>query len=223
MPTLVVVDYREEHGDVVRWLNELGLQVKVERLEVGDYVVSDRVVVERKTVMDLASSIVDRRLFEQASAMSKAFPIPVLVVEGDLNELYRRRMFTPSQIQGAMAYLLELGIRIAPSTGPYETALLIQSLAKREQSYHRREVKYSPPKMKRAKGGKSLKEAQINLVASIPGIGYELAERILRFFGSPRRFFKASPYELRKIPGMGESRVNRIIELLDTKFEGIEL
>lgn len=221
MPLKVVADHREERGDVVRWLRELGVEVEVRRLEVGDYVVSDRVLVERKTVMDLASSIADRRLFEQASAMAKSFEVPVLVVEGDLGELYRRRMFTPPQIQGAMAYLIELGVRVAPSRGAYDTALLIQSLARREQEGRGREVKFSPSKMRRAKGGRTLREAQINLIASIPGIGYELAERILRHFGSPRRFFKATSYELRQVPGMGEARVHKIIELLDTKFEGI--
>ncbi len=218
----IIADYREETSEVVYRLAELGVEVKLRRLEVGDYVVSDRMGVERKTAMDFASSIADRRLFEQANAMVKTFSIPVFIVEGDLGEIYLKRRFTPSQVQGAIAYLIDLGVHVAPSTNPSDTAQLIYSLAKREQRAYGRPVQVSLSKMRRARGGKSLKEAQLNLIASIPGIGYELAERILRTFGSPRRFFKASPLELRRVPGMGEGRINKVAEVLDTKFEAME-
>jgi hypothetical protein len=41
---------------------------------VGDHVVSDRLVVERKGPADLAASIKDRRLFEQLARLADAYP-----------------------------------------------------------------------------------------------------------------------------------------------------
>ena len=49
----------------------------------GDYVLSDRVVVERKTGPDLAASIKDRRLFEQIDRLAEAYDAVVLIIEGE--------------------------------------------------------------------------------------------------------------------------------------------
>ena len=214
----VVADYREESSEVVHYLTSLGVEVRLRKLDVADYIASERAGVERKTVMDLASSIADGRLFEQAEALVKAFQLPVLVVEGSLEELYRRRRFTSAQVQGALAYLIEQGVHVAPTASPLDTAYFLRSLAKREQARGGR-LEPSPYKLRRARQRGGIREAQLNLVASIPGIGLELAERLLKAFGSPRRLFKASPSELRRVPGMGDLRVRRMMEVLDTSFE----
>jgi len=52
-------------------------------LKVGDFVLSGRVVVETKTVNDLAASIIDGRLFDQLAAMTDLYGRSVLLVEGD--------------------------------------------------------------------------------------------------------------------------------------------
>jgi len=214
----VVADYREESSDVVYHLASMGIEVRLRRLDVADYVVSERVGIERKAVMDLASSIADGRLFEQAEALSRAFQLPVVVIEGSLEELYSKRRFTPAQVQGALAYLIEQGVYLAPSATPLDTAYLIRALAKREQ-LHGGMREPSPSRLRKARRRGGIREAQLALVSSLPGIGPELAERLLRHFGSPRRVFKATPSELKSIPGLGEARVKRIVEVLDTSFQ----
>jgi ERCC4-type nuclease len=217
----IVADYREGSSEVVHHLASLGVEVKVRSLDVADYIASERAGVERKTVMDLASSIADGRLFEQAEALVKAFQLPVLLVEGSLEELYSKRRFTPSQVQGALAYLVELGVHVAPSASPLDTAHFLLSLAKRERS-RGGGLEPSPYRLRKARRRGGIREAQLRLVASIPGIGFKLAERLLQSFGSPRRLFKASPSELRRVPGMGEARVRGVIEVLDTSFKALE-
>jgi ERCC4-type nuclease len=56
------------------------------------------------------------------------------------------------------------------------------------------------------------------MVAAIPGISRELAHRILMHFKTPRKFFKASPAELRRVEGLGEARIAKILEALDTVY-----
>ncbi|MHA1597018.1 MAG: helicase-related protein, partial [Candidatus Asgardarchaeia archaeon] len=54
----IIVDSREMKSSVVRELSLLGVEVEVRPLDVGDYVISEKVVVERKTTRDFLDSIV---------------------------------------------------------------------------------------------------------------------------------------------------------------------
>ena len=50
-------------------------------LTVADYILSDQIGVERKSVEDLLTSFASGRLFRQAEALCKKFPKPVLLIE----------------------------------------------------------------------------------------------------------------------------------------------
>ena len=54
----VYVDQRERNSGIAKKLNEMGADVDVKQLEVADYVVSDSVGIERKTIKDFLQSIV---------------------------------------------------------------------------------------------------------------------------------------------------------------------
>lgn len=78
----VVVDTRELNGSKIpskMWSH--GLDVIPMTLEIGDYIVSDDVCVERKTVADLISSFADGRLYKQCENMQKHYSVPVLLIE----------------------------------------------------------------------------------------------------------------------------------------------
>jgi ERCC4-type nuclease len=59
-------------------------------------------------------------------------------------------------------------------------------------------------------------------VQSFPKIGPERAEMLLRRFGSVRRVFQASKGELLSVKGLGEKTVHGMLELLYTKYPGLE-
>ncbi|MGC9189834.1 MAG: helix-hairpin-helix domain-containing protein, partial [Conexivisphaera sp.] len=73
-----------------------------------------------------------------------------------------------------------------------------------------------PRVVKRSRGG--LAQAQLYLVASVPGIGPKLAERLLTRLGSPAAVFSAPEGMLAKV--IGEKRARRLRELLDRRYEG---
>ena len=79
----VVFDHREVRSGIPDALAAAGIELRPEQLPAGDYVISDRLVVERKTGADLAASIKDRRLFEQIERLKETFEAVVLVVEGE--------------------------------------------------------------------------------------------------------------------------------------------
>src|SRR5659263_205650 len=79
----IVVDHRELRSPVAKTLERLGVKLVFKTLEVGDYVVSDRIAFERKTMDDLFSTWFDeKKLFEQLYDLAQAYHRPVLIIEG---------------------------------------------------------------------------------------------------------------------------------------------
>lgn len=216
---LVFVDDRETKSPVVDELRRLGLDFEVKRLEVADYDVGGVYGVERKTPGDFISSIIDRRLFDQATYLREAFEVPIIVVEGSFSRALRYRRINPHAVLGALAALAETKISVIQTSGPRETAELIYVLARRLE---RKKRPYVPPTKKRVvKMNTSIPVVQLNLISTLPGISFEMADKILRHFKTPRKFFTASPEEIRAVPGIGEKRVKKITAVLDTIYAPI--
>jgi len=93
---VVLVDTRE-HAEEVK---ESGCGVVKTKLEVGDYV-AGRFVFKRKSVQDFINSIIDGRLFDQATRLRETKLRPVIVVEGDLWEELQFRKISPNATQPA--------------------------------------------------------------------------------------------------------------------------
>jgi DNA excision repair protein ERCC-4 len=77
----VVVDVREFMSSLPSILHQSGFALKPATIEVGDYVLSPDICVERKALPDLVSSLQSGRLYNQAEAMCKHYKIPVLLIE----------------------------------------------------------------------------------------------------------------------------------------------
>ncbi|HDD33614.1 MAG TPA: hypothetical protein ENG30_00525 [Thermofilaceae archaeon] len=214
---MLLVDFRERASRVVRELKKLGVVLKFENLDVGDYVIGNTIGIERKTCNDFLSSIVDKRLFEQARYLSQTFSKPIFVVEGDFEKALSYRGFKPPHVYGALAALMSMGVHVLRTLTSTETARIIYYMYRREVEESKR--RYVPPaKIKVLKSNRSLEVVQLNLISSLPGLSYELAHRILLYFKTPRRFFKASPAELRRVKGLGSGRITKIVEVLDTIY-----
>ena len=82
----IICDNRETASSVVRNLSLLGIKLKLEQLSVADYVISDRVGIERKSAQDFSDSIKDGRLFKELIELLSNFERPILILEEDLFE-----------------------------------------------------------------------------------------------------------------------------------------
>lgn len=77
------VDFAEQNAALLALARACDdFDVEMVRLAVGDYSIDDRVVVERKTYADFATSLVDGRLFPQAAALARSPHRPVILLEG---------------------------------------------------------------------------------------------------------------------------------------------
>jgi uncharacterized protein YjbJ (UPF0337 family) len=122
----LLYDHREERSGIPRMLRAAGLDARAAQLPVGDYVLSDRVVVERKSGADLAASIKDRRLFEQIERLAEAYEAVVLVVEGAPIHIAQ------SSWKGALARVLLSGAAVVATDDARDTADWLERLARLE-------------------------------------------------------------------------------------------
>jgi ERCC4-related helicase/ERCC4-type nuclease len=203
----IVLDHREQAGGVTRHLHALGAQLEARQLDVGDFVLSDRVVVERKTATDFIDSLIDGRLFEQLKAL-KSYPRPFVVIEGD--GLYGVRNLSAEAVAGALAAItVDHGIPVLQTKDALETARFLASVAKREQQREGRKIALRP--------GKPLTddERQLFLLGGLPGVSDVLARRLLERFGSVLGVFNASVRELADVEGLGPQKASEIRRLLE--------
>ena len=146
-PGVVVVDKREEKSGVPEHLLELGVSVRLEFLEVGDYLLPGDVLVERKTARDFLSSLIDGRLFEQAANLASSSENPTLIIEGDLSEALER-FGRGEAFWGALASLgYDFKLTLLYTPGSMETAELLAAISKRKRE--KREEVYLKPRRKR--------------------------------------------------------------------------
>ncbi|XP_057681747.1 DNA repair endonuclease XPF [Corythoichthys intestinalis] len=82
-PSRVIVDMREFRSELPSLLHRRGLDIEPVTLEVGDYILTPDICVERKSVSDLIGSLQSGRLYTQCLSMSRYYKKPVLLIEFD--------------------------------------------------------------------------------------------------------------------------------------------
>ena len=216
VPLRIVIDHRETKSGVAKTLDRLGMELSFAALEIGDYVVSDRLAVERKRTDDFASSLIDgkRNLFAQLSDLARVYEKPVLIIEG--GDLFTSRQLNPNAIYGSLISIaIDFRISILYSRDEEETAAILKILAKREQTENKRDVN---PHGK--KSASTLAEQQEYLISSISNIGPKAARNLLLHFGSVEAFMKADLAELKKVKLIGPKTAARIREVLESPYKG---
>ena len=212
----IVIDHRETKSGVAKALDRLGMELIFAALEIGDYIVSDRLAIERKRTDDFASSLIDgkRNLFSQLSDLARVYEKPVLIIEGE--DLFTCRQLNPNAIYGSLVSIaIDFGVSILNSRDEEETAAILKVLAKREQTENKREIN---PHGK--KSASTLAEQQEYLISSISNIGPKVARNLLLHFGSVEDVMKADAEELMKVKLIGPKTAARIREILESPYKG---
>ena len=213
----IVADQRELDSTIARDLSTReGVETRLETLAVGDYVLSDRVVVERKTVADFLDTLTggDRSLFEQVGDAARHYERPVVVIEG--GGLYGERNVHPKAIHGALASLaVDFGASVLRTAGEDETADLLEVVAEREQEESDREVSVHGERQSR-----TLAEQQEYVVAAIAEVGPVTARGLLEEFGSVEAVMTADEEALQEAEGVGEVTAERVREVTGSDYGG---
>ena len=208
----IIVDSRELGSATTRELSKYDIAITQETLSIGDFIISDRTAVERKTVEDFVASIIDGRLFEQVSNLKSAYEMPILLIEGE--GFQTSRNIAPEAVMGAVAsVIVDFGVPVVWTRSPSESALLLLSIARREQSKGERR-----PRIRMERKPESLAHEQEFVIAGLPLVDTVLARRLLRAFGTIEKVFLASEQELQNVEGIGRKISDRIRKLLTAPY-----
>ncbi len=210
-PLTLFVDIHEPE-EIQAHIEKAGVPVERKTLAPGDYIVGE-VGVERKTIQDFFSSIVNKRLWEQVSRLRETYPRPLVVVEGDLALV--DEYSNPKVFWGAfLALQFEAGVPVLFAPNQRHTALLLETL------YQQQRKAPIPFSLRHKPKLLSLPQQQEFTVQGLPNIGDTLSKALLERCGSVRGVMTASEGDLLKVPKIGPKKALRIAELLDAPYEG---
>ncbi|MGI0062641.1 MAG: ERCC4 domain-containing protein, partial [Nitrosotalea sp.] len=196
-------------------IKQIGVKVETMNLPVGDYIVAPETIVERKSVSDFISSVFDGRLFDQCSRLKEHFEHPAIIIEGNVDEIDKITE-NPLVFYGAMSsVVLDFKIPVIPTPNASHTAKLLISMCARQDAV-------KGPFLKKIRKSGDLKQQQLSILCSLPGVGEKLATRMLEKFGSTSNSLNASSVELSKINGMGDARAQKIRKILDTQNKDVK-
>ena len=201
----IAVDHREDvsFDDML-----LGMGADVERrmLQVGDFLCSARLAVERKTRSDFEQSVIDGRLFSQLPNLVMNYDRVVVIVEGVSDD---ERLSRGSLLGAYSAIIADFGASLIFTRDKAGTAEMVFHLAKHEQiakkqamRIYARKKTFTPSQTARA------------VVESLPMVGPKLAKSLLNHFGTVEKLAEASEREISEVPGMGKKRAKLIKSML---------
>jgi ERCC4-type nuclease len=209
----IYADVREKQSGVPEILKELGVVVIYEQLTVGDYVISNDVVVERKNVIDLVNSIFDKRFFDQLKRLTSSYREAILLIEGDLQWIRQLTAKWKSVNSSLVSAAVDFDLKILYSTDKRESAEILSSLARKFQDAR----KESPITLHDKPKFESLADMQLYVVESFPKIGEKTAVKLLSEFNSIRRICNASVTDLEKVIG-SRKKAELIFKLFNSPF-----
>ncbi|MEN6379204.1 MAG: DEAD/DEAH box helicase [Methanofastidiosum sp.] len=212
MPDIIADD--REDKKLLKILSEKS-NIKINRLDVGDYILSNRIGIERKSSNDFIESLIKGTLFPQILSLSNTFEVPMLIVEGE--DVYSIRNMDKKSIRGAIiSAMVDFRVRVIFTKNPEETVNFLVDISLREQK-----EKDRIPTIRGEKKVMSLKEKQLFIVEGLPEVSSVLSRRLLRKFGSIFGVFNADEIELKEVEGVGEIKAKKIREIIDSKYEDI--
>ena len=206
----LVIDHRES-AEFDKAFGSLGAEVERKQLEVGDFICSERLVVERKTRADFESSIIDGRLFAQLKNLSENYPRVAIIVEGETTE---GRVSKEALLGAYAAVVSDFGASLFFTRSMEKTSELVFALAKHEQ----RDGK----QMMRVFAKRKTLTASANqraMIEMLPMVGPKLAKSLLTHFKNIENLVNASEEELKKVEGMGEKRAKAIRSIIENSYD----
>lgn len=208
----LIVDSRELPTAVARELARLDVAISGESLEVGDYIASEDVAIERKESGDFIQSLIDGRLFVQLSALRSTYRRPVLIIEGE--QLVGLRAVNPAAIYGALASIaIRLRIPILWTRNAEETANVLYRIAHLEQIDSNKILRTRSPETKGTDA-----ETLEYILSGFPGIDTVISRAVLTHFGTLDKVFSADEEELMKVRGVGPKTASRVRHMLTLEY-----
>ena len=203
------IDHRERGAKLAEFAVGSGFfEVSFGHLRVGDYLVNHSVLVERKSPVDLAASILDGRIFRQAAALARSRLRTLFLVEG--TQAVQTPALHPHSIIGACLSLAVMWRQpLLFSKNPEESLTMLRLLAEQiaaTESLELMRCGYRPKRSARRK---------LFVLQGLPGVGPKFAAALLLHFGTVENVMTADANQLMGVRGCGPKKARAIREALE--------
>ncbi|MFA5173941.1 MAG: ERCC4 domain-containing protein [Candidatus Pacearchaeota archaeon] len=190
----IIADIHEKNSLILAELqSNQEIELEIKNLEIADYLIG-KTAIERKTVSDFISSMLNKRLVEQLRNLQK-YKQKLLIIEGvDEQELYRKdTKLNPNAIRGMILSIITNYETPIIFTQNYEdTANYLITLAKQQ-------LKKPIESSLHSRIPKTIKEQKQYILESFPNIGPITAKNLLKEFKNLNSIFNSSEEQLSKI------------------------
>ena len=207
-PIKIVVDTREKNSLVISELMGLGIEIEFKQLHIGDYIVKNTVI-ERKTVSDFTSSMVNKRLIRQLKNLQKK-KRKLLLIEGiDEQELYSEESaVNENAIRGfLLSITLNYQVPILFTKDCEDTAKFLKVLALKPDKEREMGINDKPRP-------RNVKEQLQYILEGFPGIGPKTARKLLDEYKTFRNIINEDINKLHKLIG----KKAEVFKLLDEVY-----
>lgn len=204
----IVVDDREELDRTANLLTKYpGVTVERKDLEGGDFIVAPNVIVLRKTPHNLMLSVKQKRLFEQIGLLQTGYEECIILVEGNP---YEHDLDMPdSAVDGTLSYMSLLsGSKLICSPDNDKTIGLLWRM-----SLHLTHGLGYEVNVREGKPADPTLNAKY-LLQGLPKVNGEIANKLLKHFGSPLAVFNASLEDLKLVENIPVNIVETIYKTL---------
>ena len=202
----IIADHREKNSLVISELVHLGFIVDFEQLEVADFLIGETAI-ERKTVSDFLSSMMNKRLPEQLINIGQ-YEKKFLLIEGlEEQELYNDKEkdgINPNAIRGFLLdIVLKYQVPIIFTKNYEDTAKFLSVLAKKPDK--------TSESLRVKRKTRSKNEQLQFILEGFPGIGPKTSKKLLKKFKNLRNVFTASEEELKEVIGKKAEKFKELI------------
>jgi ERCC4-type nuclease len=200
----LVVDHSERNASLLGLARDSAtFLVQMGRLPTGDYLIDDRILIERKTRADFVASLVDGRLFPQVARRAHSRYRSLLLIEGAAPA--NAPDVHPHSVEGALVSIAAMWrLPVLHSVDADQSCRLLRFLA--DQGSERCESVL--PRYDRRP--KRLATRRLFVLQGLPAVGPEMARRLLSEFGSVARVMTADGAALEQVRGVGPKKAARI-------------
>ncbi|NXF54019.1 FANCM protein, partial [Oceanites oceanicus] len=212
----ILADSREisSGAEVISSLKALhGVKVQVCSLGSSDYIVSNRMAVERKFLSELLNSVNRNKVTQRIQRLQSMFERICVIVEkdrikaGEMSRLFQRTQYYDS----VLSALVQAGVRILFSSCQEETAALLKDLALVEQ---RKNATIRVPT--EVEGHK---REMLNFYLSIPHLSYLAALNLCHYFDSVKKMANSSPLDIATGAQVSPQKAEEIYRYLHYGFD----
>ncbi|NEW84590.1 MAG: hypothetical protein GZ094_19790 [Mariniphaga sp.] len=213
------IDFRELRSGVVEEIGKRADKISFElvTLPVGDYLIEDKLIIERKTLSDFLVSIKNGRIFQQAYRMAQSGKNGLIILEGDKSMVDSSSM-SRKAVQGALIHLeVFVGIPVIRSLNVQETAALMVDIlhqCQQQQLPRQKHIISGNPGIQINK----MQRQKLFLIQNLPGIGTNKGMMLLKTFGTIEKIMNTSQVDLTKVKGIGKKLAERIYAVLHDPF-----